>query len=618
MRPETNLTAGKTAKECFMKTRNSKAGTGGWAARLLMIGLLLMAVAIITMSGCATFQSLAVTPPAKTVFAQGEEFTYEGLQVAGVTKKGEAQDISGNARLKITGYNSDRAGEQTITVDYRGVTAAYTITVVSVESIAVVQAPAVARQGMDIDRSDLRVAASYGDKVPPRDVQGNKVNISGYDKDTVGAQTVTAEYYGKAATFTVTVAALTGIRITKPPARVSYFSGEALDLAGLEATGTWQGAGDAPVTPQYVSGFDANTQGNQTVIVEALGKQTSFTVTVKEPSDPARWTPAQSTFAKNTIGVAYGNGRFVAVGYDDRPEEKIVAYSPDGSAWTKAPSQAASLFAKNIIGVVYGNGQFVVAGYNDDRTERDVVHRSNESVIAYSADGITWTKASTPQNYRNLKIVFDNGKFITIGDYRYMHPTRMDQMTFSYYQVESSDGINWSDRNGFWATTSEAQESMNIAWSRIRYVFSAGSKLIALAGTGNYLYSTDNGKSWKGGDEIIAISGGLITDVVYGNDKMIGIGSNNTLGWSTDGIVWTDADNSELNAGALNAVAYGFGMFVAVSSRGNIIYSRDGYTWTKVASSTFGSSGIHHVVYGDGKFVAIGDNGRIAYSNKVD
>ncbi|MDR1909955.1 MAG: bacterial Ig-like domain-containing protein [Spirochaetaceae bacterium] len=597
-----------------MKTRNSKGGNGGRAAGLLTIGLPLMAAAVIIMGGCTTLQSIAVIPPAKTVFAQGEEFTYEGLQVTGATEKGETRDLSGDSGIKVTGYDPDRTGEQTITVEYRGggglfsqpkaVTATYTVTVIGVESIAIDQAPATARQGMDIDRSDLRVTASYGDMITPRAVRGNEVSISGYNKDTLGAQTVTAEYYGKTAAFTVTVAALTGIRITKPPARASYFPGEPLDLAGLEVMGTWQGAGDAPVTPEYVSGFDTNVQGNQTVIVEALGKRASFTVTVKEPSDPATWTPAQGVFARNIIGVVYGNGRFVAVGYDDRPEDKIIAYSTDGIAWTKAPVQPG-VFAKNTIGVVYGNGAFVVAGYNDDKNEGYVSDKLNESIIMYSTDGITWTRASTPERFRNIHIFFGNGKFVTIGNYRYQQ-TGTQQWTVSYYQAESSDGINWSDRNPLFA--------LEEAWPSINYVFFDGSKFIALDRNGQYIFSTDNGKSWKLGEGYIR----PITEAVSGNGKMVGIGGNgNFLGWSTDGIIWTDADQIE-SGSALNDAAYGFGMFVSVGSRGNIIYSRDGYTWRKVAASTFGSAAIHHVAYGGGRFVAIGDNGRIAYSNKID
>jgi hypothetical protein len=577
-----------------MKTRKSKAGNGGWAAVLLAIGLPLVA-AVIIMGGCTTFKAIEVTPPTKTVFAQGEGFSYEGLQVTGTTKKGETKDISGDSKINVTGYNPGMTGEQTITVDYRGVTATYTITVVGVETITIDQAPATARQGMDIDRSNLRVTASYGDKLPPRSVSVYEVKISGYNKDTVGTQTVTAECYGKTATFTVTVAALTGIRITKQPAKVSYFSGEPLELEGLEATATWQGAGEAPVEPKYVSGFDTSAQGNQTVIVEALGKQTSFTVTVKEPSDPARWTSVQGA-VKNITGIVYGNGKFVAIGYDDKPNEKSIVYSADGTAWTKASTPIMSAFTKNITDIVYGNGKFVAVGGD----------KPDEKNIFNSTDGIAWSYMGSPVFFDNIKIFFGNGRFIAIGSN--MTPAGSNR----WEQMESSDGGGWWDKNRIYFDLDTL--------GSIEHIFFDGSRFIAVGGSGLYAYSADNGKSWKPGEGSITLKGVPVTGVVSGNGRMIGIGPSSAIGWSTDGIVWTDADqqDEELRRGHFTDVAYGFGMFVAVNSRGNIIYSRDGYTWTKVASSTFGSTPIRHVVYGGGKFIAIGDNGRIAYSNKID
>jgi hypothetical protein len=364
-----------------------------------------------------------------------------------------------------------------------------------------------------------------------------------------------------------------------------------------------------------VSGFDTNTQGNQTVIVEVQGKQASFTVAVKGPADPVTWAPATGVFARNITGIAYGNGRFVAIGYNDKPEEKIVAYSTDGITWTKAPS--ADVFGKNIIGIVYGNGKFVAAGYNDDKDSGYISDKVNKSIIAYSTDGITWTKASAPENFRNIKIVFGNGKFITFGDFRYLQTGSNSQWVTSYYQAESSDGVTWSGRDGIFPPGDTA---MTRIWDSIGYIFFDGGKLIGLAGSGQYIYSANNGKSWKAGEETISIAGRPISKAAYGNGKFIGVGPNNALGWSTDGIIWTDADQRDdsVRNGSVNDVAYGFGMFVVVGSRGNIIYSRDGYTWKKVASSTFGSTDIHDIVYGDGKFVATGDNGRIAYSNKID
>jgi hypothetical protein len=602
-KPTTNhysliLPAGINRKGDFKMKHNNVFGTK-------TIGVLAaMAAALIIMGGCTTFQSIAVTPPAKTVFGQGEEFTYEGLQVAGTTKKGETKDLSGDRRIKVSGYDPARTGEQTITVDYRGVTTTYTVTVAGVESIAIDQSPTTARQGMDIDRSSLRVTASYGEKLASRPVQGYEVNISGYDKDRPGAQTITAEYYGKTATFTVTVAPLTGIKITKPPAKVSYLSGEPLDLTGIEATASWQGAGDAPVTPEYVSGFDTTAQGTQTVIVEALGKQASFTVTVKEPAAPEKWTPVQAGFAKNITGIAYGNGIFVAAGYNDDPGQSLIAYSADGISWTKASSPLEFKVTK----VFFGGGKFIVGGYNTERG----------AYLSESSDGNYWQSQGF-HGEEMLKEGLGDCIGITYGKNDAGKNIWVAAFSSSRMRVNvgGSSGLSWTIARVYGIANDDTTEP---TWSSsVCGVLFNGRQFIAFDSTGRYVYSA-NGSRWEPGEGTIVFGGRPISEVVFGDGKFIGVGPNNALGWSTDGITWTDADHKgeELRGGDLNGVAYGFGMFVAVNSRGNIIYSRDGFTWTKVTSSTFGSTNIRDVAYGNGKFIAIGDNGRIAYSNKID
>jgi hypothetical protein len=623
-----------------MKTCNNKTGNGGWVAGLRTIGLPFMAAAVIIMSGCASLQSITVTPPAKTVFGQGEEFTYEGLQVAGVTKKGDTDTISSEYWM-ITGYDPDRIGEQTITVNYhkpgfigsQDFTATYTVTVIGVENIVIDQAPAIARQGMDIDRSDLRITASYGDKAASRSVQGDKVNISAYDKDTIGAQTVTAEYYGKTATFAVTVAALTGIRITTPPARASYFMGEPLDLTGLEATGTWQDAGEATVTPEYVSGFDTNTQGEQTVIVEALGRQVSLTVTVKEPADPAAWTPVTGTFAKNITGIVYGNGIFVAAGYDDdKPNEGIIAYSTDGIIWVKAsypkawedsPGRTVKVANFKIDNIFFGGGKFLVSGLAEvAATSYRAAHTRN--FVIESSEGVSWSELKATGLGDDGDVVVCTG--MAYGDDRWVAVFNGGWVLEARRSGTARDGSAQVDGALDWRTVPPPIRPGGgqpvWKWNRsFRCIFFDGDRLIVLDGAGKYIYLAETGgrRLWQEGEETVAINGRLISEVAYGNGKFIGVAGSNTLGWSTDGIIWTDADQDEgLRGINLNSAAYGFGMFIAAGSRGNIVYSRDGYTWTKVASSTFGSTDIRDIAYGGGKFVAVGDNGRIAYSNRID
>jgi hypothetical protein len=432
---------------------------------------------------------------------------------------------------------------------------------------------------------------------------GAEVRLSGYNKDGVGTQTVTVDYYGKTAAFDVKVAALTGIRVTTAPDKVGYLSGESLDLTGIKATGTWEGAGDAPVTtPVYVSGFDTTALGTQTVIVEALGKQASFTVTVKEPAAPAAWTPAQGGFARNITGIAYGNGTFVAAGYnDDKPNESIVACSADGINWTKS----SVIIAFQINTVFFGGGKFIVGGY----------HTEKGACISESSDGVRWKEQSLRDSSHELGacIGFAHGKNKRGED--------VWVAAFSSSKMRYSSGSGWMTPSINGGTVAQLIDGI---WSNsISGVLFGDGRFIAFDRAGRYIFSPGGG-SWEMGEDTVAFGGRPVSRVIAGGDKLIGVGPNNALGWSSDGITWTAADQvtdlrgDEVRGGDFNGVAYGFGMFAAVSKRGTIIYSRNGFTWTQVASSTFGSTNIRDIAYGDGRFVAVGDNGRIAYSNKVE
>jgi hypothetical protein len=112
-------------------------------------------------------------------------------------------------------------------------------------------------------------------------------NISGYNKDATGQQTVTVTVGGKTATFTITVnaggeATLQSIAITSPPTKTVYAPGEALNLSRLVVTGTYTNGTTKTETVGIadISGYDTETTGTQTVTVTVGGKTATFTVSV--------------------------------------------------------------------------------------------------------------------------------------------------------------------------------------------------------------------------------------------------------------------------------------------------------------------------------------------------
>jgi len=90
-------------------------------------------------------------------------------------------------------------------------------------------------------------------------------------------------------------------------------------------------------------------------------------------SDAVNWGVADGTFDTDLLrAVAWGNGRFVAGGGNGR-----IVYSTDGENWTAA---ANSTFGdtSSICDIVWGNGKFVAGGGTGGK-------------MAYSTDGVTWT-----------------------------------------------------------------------------------------------------------------------------------------------------------------------------------------------------------------------------------
>src|SRR6185295_1895029 len=102
-------------------------------------------------------------------------------------------------------------------------------------------------------------------------------------------------------------------------------------------------------------------------------------------------------------GIAYGNGTFVAVG-----DNSFVARSTDGITWTTSTAGAYGTLKR----VRFLNGQFVAVGSSDK--------------LIYSSDGASWTANTLPQA-DFWDIAFGNGVYVLAGSGNYV----------------SSDGVNW-------------------------------------------------------------------------------------------------------------------------------------------------------------------------------
>jgi hypothetical protein len=251
-------------------------------------------IVTVNAAGVATLQSIAVTsPPTKTVYTRGEDLDLRGLEVTGTYSDGITQ-MESVYSSNVAGYDANAIGTQTVTVTIDGKTAFFVVIVnaagvATLQSIAVTSPPTktIYTRGEDLDLSGLEVTGTYSDNSTKAEFVSAS-DISGYDPDTTGRQTLVVAVNGNIAFFVVTVnaagiATLQSIAVTSPPTKTVYTRGEDLDLRGLEVTGTYSD-GTTKTESVYssnVAGYDANAIGTQTLTITIDGKTVDFTVKVQ-------------------------------------------------------------------------------------------------------------------------------------------------------------------------------------------------------------------------------------------------------------------------------------------------------------------------------------------------
>jgi len=307
-------------------------------------------------------------------------------------------------------------------------------------------------------------------------------------------------------------------------------------------------------------------------------------------TDTILTTVTDTTFGKSDINaIAYGNGKFVAVG------EKKMAYSPDGITWTAINNKTINLLFEDI---AYGNSKFVAVGYYGG------------SKIVYSSDGVNWTDVKNTTFKKNSigSIVYGNGMFIAASKY--------DDGKLAY----SPDGINWTQVKKF----PFRKKYINLAYCEGKFfVFDRYDN-------GNLAYSSD-GINWTAVDSPFGKKN-IIVNITSRNGKFVAVGYGK-IAYSSDGINWTVVAGSiyvpifpeivkndngtyasfSSNIYISNGITYGNGKFVAVGGGGKMAFSSDGITWITISDSTFNLSNINDIVYENGKFIAVGNDGKMVY-----
>ena len=376
-------------------------------------------------------------------------------------------------------------------------------------------------------------------------------------------------------------------------------------------------------------------------------------------------------------GIAYGNGRFVAVGYGG-----TVLVSTNGTDWATHLRFDAHGEPIHMGAVAFGNGVFVATksyygtwvstnGVNWGQSTApgadsvvfcgDVFHVGTST----SSNGLDWTSSSAPIGQVN-GAACGNGTTVLVGDGGAIATTTngVDWVTVNSgtkgnlmcatfdgqrffaagWQgalLVSSDGIHWTKRN-----VPDSYYFLAAASHNGRTVFAGYSYATIQNGILTLIPTTDptgvnaltvvNGEFWgvgQGGRILRSLNGLDWTEVsrrlalpssymsfagvTFDGNKFLAAGWNNIFA-STNGANWTHVPSPWMLW--MNDITWGNGRFVAVGADVShplgepIGSSADGTNWILHSMPTNYIDSFQRVFFLNGRFIAIGWGGRIATS----
>ncbi len=310
----------------------------------------------------------------------------------------------------------------------------------------------------------------------------------------------------------------------------------------------------------------------------ALLVGTAFTLPALAQSTLTRATTVFTGVGTYQPTVAFGNGTFVALGLRNTPPAaattSISAHtSPDGDTWTERVVTIGSGFSSH--GAVrFLNGRFVFAGTALESS-------GQRTFTASSADGITWTVATTPNSEKFADIV--TGGATSLGFFATTLSTTTD------------GGATWTSRAAPGVTSTSPY--MAAAYGNGRFV---------LVST-NRAWTSPDGATWT--DIAGTQSSGR---VAFGNGLFALTGT--AYRTSTDGVTFTPRTPTGLTLTGTNTLRFAAGRFLyhqftfsGITPINQIIASADGITWTPFASYPTGAIfNMNDVAEGNNRLVVVG------------
>mgnify|MGYP004654125343 CR=1 FL=1 len=240
-------------------------------------------ITVINQTSSMTIKTL----PNKLEYKYGEQLDLTGGTIE--FKQGNETKILNITKDMVTGYNSKKIGNQTLTVTYEGLTQEFIVNVKNYITKLELKKPEKTDyeygENLDLTGGTISIITASGKVDEKTDMTASM--ISGYDKTKEGTQTITVEYKGLQGKFQVSVKdKIKAISLNNEPNKVNYKNGEALDITGATIDIIKSsGINTIPVTYEMISGYNPQNSGLQVVTITYKGFKTKFLVLVAEKEE---------------------------------------------------------------------------------------------------------------------------------------------------------------------------------------------------------------------------------------------------------------------------------------------------------------------------------------------
>lgn len=290
------------------------------------------------------------------------------------------------------------------------------------------------------------------------------------------------------------------------------------------------------------------------------------------------------------LGVAYGNGQYVAVGQMVENDNGMIETSDDGVNWT--PVASNGYYPVDLYKVAYGNGSFVAVGWN-----------SYGEYNLYSFTNATTATNLTPYTSQNLDVygvTYGGGLFVAVGDGCWYTAG----VVYTNKNIFTSpDGINWTPRSSG-APPTDIDSLADVAYGAGKFVAVSSANTPTGSAYGFFHTSMDvhvstGGIVWTR----MTLAYPLAGSVSYCNGLFIVPSGPGTNLISANGTTWSVLTNN--TADTFGRVIYSNGLYVAISSSA-IYTSTDATNWIQRVFHPPAGNVLSDVVFGNGNIVVIG------------